>query len=37
VTVDDVLARTGFPLCVEDVVTTRVPTDAELAILRELS
>jgi acyl CoA:acetate/3-ketoacid CoA transferase beta subunit len=36
VSVDDVIAATGFPLHVNEVVETRMPTDAELAILREL-
>ncbi len=35
VSVDDVVAATGFELVLEDVVETRAPTDAELQILRE--
>jgi acyl CoA:acetate/3-ketoacid CoA transferase beta subunit len=37
VTVDDVKKATGFPLVIpEDVVETRVPTDEELRLLREV-
>jgi len=36
VSVDDVIAATGFPLHVNEAVETRMPTDAELTILREL-
>jgi acyl CoA:acetate/3-ketoacid CoA transferase beta subunit len=35
VSVDDVVAATGFELVLEDVIETRAPTDAELQILRE--
>jgi acyl CoA:acetate/3-ketoacid CoA transferase beta subunit len=35
VSVDDVVAATGFELVLDDVSETRAPTDAELAILRE--
>jgi acyl CoA:acetate/3-ketoacid CoA transferase beta subunit len=35
VTVDEVRAETGFPLVVpDDVVTTRLPTEEELRLLR---
>ena len=36
VTVEDVQAATGFPLHVEDVVETRLPTDEELRLIREV-
>ena len=37
VTVDDVVAATGFDLVVpDDVATTRTPTDAELALLEQI-
>lgn len=37
VTVDDVVAATGFELVVpDDVPTTRTPTDAELTVLRDV-
>jgi len=37
VTVDEVLAHTGFPLVVDDPVeTTRLPTPGELALVREV-
>jgi acyl CoA:acetate/3-ketoacid CoA transferase beta subunit len=37
VTVDEVLAHTGFPLVVDDrVETTRLPTAEELALIREV-
>lgn len=36
VTVDEVEAATSFPLAVEDVATTREPTDEELALLEYL-
>ncbi len=36
VTVDDVLAQTGFPLVVQDVAETREPTDEEIALLHDL-
>jgi acyl CoA:acetate/3-ketoacid CoA transferase beta subunit len=36
VSVDDVVAQTGFPLAVDDVTETRQPTGEELALLREL-
>jgi acyl CoA:acetate/3-ketoacid CoA transferase beta subunit len=36
VSVADVLAATSFPLVVEDVTTTRLPTDEELKLLREV-
>jgi len=36
VTVDEVVAQTGFPLVIEDPPVTREPTAEELAILREL-
>ncbi|GLZ42880.1 CoA-transferase [Actinokineospora sp. NBRC 105648] len=37
VTVDEVLAATGFPLTVEgDVPTSRLPTDDELQLIREV-
>ncbi|MBW1883587.1 MAG: CoA-transferase [Deltaproteobacteria bacterium] len=35
VSVDDVVAATGFELVIEDVAETRAPTEAELQILRE--
>ena len=35
VTVDDLVALTGFPLVIEEITTTRAPTDEELRILRE--
>jgi acyl CoA:acetate/3-ketoacid CoA transferase beta subunit len=35
VSVDDVIAATGFELVIEAVADTRAPTDAELKILRE--
>ena len=34
VTVADVVERTGFPLHIDDVTTTREPTDEELRLLR---
>jgi acyl CoA:acetate/3-ketoacid CoA transferase beta subunit len=34
VTVDDVVAATGFELTVDDVATTRPPTDEELRLIR---
>lgn len=37
VSVDDVIAATGFPLHVNEVVETRMPSEAELAILRKLA
>jgi len=37
VTVDDVVAATGFALAVpDDVPTTRIPTDDELRWIREV-
>lgn len=36
VTVDDVQAATGFALHVDDVVESRLPTDAELVLIREV-
>ncbi len=36
VTVDDVVAATGFPLVVEDVAQTRSPTGDELVLIREV-
>jgi len=37
VSVDDVVANTGFPLVIpDDVPETRTPTDAELALLRDV-
>jgi acyl CoA:acetate/3-ketoacid CoA transferase beta subunit len=37
VTVEEIVAQTGFPLAIpEDVPETRLPTDAELRILREV-
>ena len=33
---DDVQAATGFPLHIEDVVETRLPTDEELHMIREV-
>ena len=36
VTVDEVLAQTGFPLAVDDVTETRQPTDEEIALLHDL-
>ena len=36
VSVDDVVANTGFELVVGDVGTTRLPTAEELRILREV-
>lgn len=36
VTVDDVQAATGFALHVDDVTTTRLPTDEELRLIREV-
>ena len=36
VTVEDVQAATGFELHVEDVVETRLPTDEELRLMREV-
>lgn len=36
VTVEQVQAETGFPLVAGDVPTTRVPTDEELELLREV-
>lgn len=36
VTVDDVQAATGFALHVDDVVETRLPTDEELHLIREV-
>jgi acyl CoA:acetate/3-ketoacid CoA transferase beta subunit len=36
VTVEDVQAATGFPLHVDDVVETRLPTDEELRLIREV-
>jgi acyl CoA:acetate/3-ketoacid CoA transferase beta subunit len=36
VTVEEVQAATGFPLAVNDVATTRDPTDEELKLLREV-
>lgn len=36
VTVEDVQAATGFPLHVDDVVETRLPTDTELRLIREV-
>ncbi len=35
VTVDEVIAATSFDLAIEDVATTRAPTDEDLRILRE--
>lgn len=37
VSVGDVVAATGFPLCIGDVAVSREPSDEELAILREYS
>lgn len=36
VTVDEVQAATGFPLHADDVDTTRLPTDEELRLIREV-
>lgn len=36
VSVADVVAQTGFPLATDDVAETRLPTDDELALLRDL-
>lgn len=36
VSVADVAAQTGFPLATDDVAETRLPTDEELALLRDL-
>ena len=36
VTVDEVQAQTGFSLHVEDVVESRLPTDEELRLIREV-
>jgi hypothetical protein len=36
VTVEQVQAATGFALHVDDVVESRVPTDAELHLIREV-
>jgi acyl CoA:acetate/3-ketoacid CoA transferase beta subunit len=36
VTVEDVQAATGFELHVEDVVESRLPTDEELRLIREV-
>jgi acyl CoA:acetate/3-ketoacid CoA transferase beta subunit len=36
VTVEDVREATGFPLHVEDVVETRLPTAEELRLIREV-
>ena len=36
VTVDEVQAATGFALFAEDVVESRMPTDAELTLIREV-
>ena len=36
VTVDDVQAATGFELHVDDVVESRLPTDEELRLIREV-
>jgi hypothetical protein len=36
VSVADVQAATSFPLVVEEVVTTRLPADEELKLLREV-
>ena len=36
VRVDDVQAATGFPLAVDDVTETRLPTDDELRLIREV-
>jgi hypothetical protein len=36
VTVDQVQEATGFSLHVEDVVETRLPTDEELRLIREV-
>ncbi|MCW2570794.1 MAG: CoA-transferase [Frankiales bacterium] len=36
VSVDEVLAATGFPLVADDVPETRLPTDEELRLIREV-
>jgi acyl CoA:acetate/3-ketoacid CoA transferase beta subunit len=36
VTVDEVLAATGFPLMADDVAETRLPTDTELRLIRDV-
>ncbi|MCW2600230.1 MAG: putative CoA transferase beta subunit [Frankiales bacterium] len=36
VTVEDVQSATGFPLHVDDVVQSRLPTDTELRLMREV-
>jgi hypothetical protein len=36
VTVEDVQAATGFALHVDDVVESRLPTDEELRLIREV-
>ena len=36
VSVEDVVAQTGFELMIDDVETTRSPTDAELTLIREV-
>ena len=36
VTLDEVVAQTGFDLVVEGVETTRLPTETELALIREV-
>jgi acyl CoA:acetate/3-ketoacid CoA transferase beta subunit len=36
VTVDEVLEQTGFELVLDDVQETRLPTDAELQLIREV-
>jgi acyl CoA:acetate/3-ketoacid CoA transferase beta subunit len=35
VTVDEIVAATGFPLAISDAVQSRNPTDAELRLIRE--
>jgi acyl CoA:acetate/3-ketoacid CoA transferase beta subunit len=34
--VDDVQAQTGFPLAIDDVTTTRLPSHEELRLLRDV-
>jgi hypothetical protein len=36
VSVDEVLAATGFPLVADDAPETRLPTDEELRLIREI-